>query len=119
MLTKKTPDTIKASLTIKAMGVENTIMLTYNNHTPDAYEAWTQNPENMKAPDSAVNELDVARHMHAGMALFVVKSFDDGTDDAFPLTREGLVDLERYWPGTLLGIVKGYHQSRGAAVEKN
>lgn len=122
MLTKKTPESIKAQLSIKAQGVENTLMLTYHNHPPEKYEAFVSNPENMKPPEpEGMNMSDMAAiaHMNAQLVLFLVKSFDDGTDEAFPLNLAGLVDLERHWPGTLIGLVRGYHQARGAAVEKN
>jgi hypothetical protein len=119
MLTEKTPDTIKASLTVKAQGVENTLMLTYFNHAPEKYDEFIKNPENLKVPDGIDNDMLGIAHINASLALFLVKSFDDGTDKAFPLNRDGLVKLERTWPGTLTGIVRGYHQARGAAVEKN
>lgn len=120
MLTKKTPDTIKAQLSIKAQGVENTLMLTYYNHAPEKYAAFVGNPENMKPPESpGMNDAVMIAHINAALALFVVKSFDDGTDEAFPLNKAGLVELEAHWPGTLLGIIRGYHQARGAEVEKN
>lgn len=120
MLTKKTPETIKATLTIKAQGVENTLMLTYNNHSSEKFDEFRRNPENLKVPDDATHDDVLAiSHINAGLVLFLVKSFDDGTDKDFPLTRDGLVELERTWPGTLIGIVRGYHQSRAAAVEKN
>lgn len=119
MLTKKTPETIRASLTVKAQGVENNLLLTYHNHTPDAYEEFVGNAENLKVPDGVVGDVLSIAHINASLVLFLVKSFDDGTDEAFPLNRAGLIELERTWPGTLIGIVRGYHQSRGAAVEKN
>ena len=119
MLTKKTPDEIKARLTHKAMGVENTIMLTYHNHSPEVFEAFIKNPETMKIPEGVTSETLGIAHINAAYALFVVKSFDDGTADDFPLTRDGLIDLEQHWPGTLIGIVQGYHRARGASVEKN
>jgi hypothetical protein len=121
MLTKKTPDTIKATLTVKAMGVDTSLILTYHNHSPDAFDAFVKNPESVKAPDN-VDPQDTRllwAHMNAGVVLFIVKSFDDGTDEAFPLTREGLVELERTWPETLPGIIAGYHKARAASVEKN
>lgn len=118
MLTKKTPDTIRTTLTIKAQGVENTLLLTYHNRTADEFDEFVRNPENLKVPDDTPETLGIA-HINASLVLYLVKSFDDGTDKAFPLTRDGLVELERTWPGTLIGIVKGYHQARGAAVEKN
>lgn len=118
MLTKKTPDIVKANLTIKAQGVENSLMLTYHNYPPEKYEAFVQNPENMRPPEGS-NDIDGIAHINASLALFLVKSFDDGTDKDFPLTLDGLVSLEKHWPGILIGIVRGYHQARGAAVEKN
>jgi hypothetical protein len=61
----------------------------------------------------------VIAHMNAQLVLFVVKSFDDGTDKDFPLNYDGLMALEAHWPGMLYGILKGFHQARGANVEKN
>lgn len=119
MLTKETPLQIKTSLTIKSMGVENTLLLTFVNRKPDDYEAFMANQENFKYPETATTQIEIQRHMNASVALFLVQSFDDGTEQTFPLTKEGLIDLERYWPGTLLGIHKAYHQARGASVEKN
>ena len=119
MLTKKTPDTIKANLKIKAQGVENSLLLTYNNHSAEKFDEFVKNPENLKVPEGTTNDVDGIAHINASLVLFLVKSFDDGTDKDFPLTRDGLVELERTWPGTLIGIIRGYHQSRAAAVEKN
>ena len=118
-LTKNTPETIAVELKHTAMGVENTIMLTYFNRSVEEYDAFANNTENYKIPKDVVNEVDGFAHLNATIVLFLVKSFDDATAADFPLTYEGLLDLERTWPGTLIGIVKGYHQSRGAAVEKN
>lgn len=117
-LNKKTPDTIKAELKVKAQGVENTLMLTYHNRSPDEYDKFVKNPENLKT-DEAADDLAGMVQINIALALFLVKSFDDGTDKDFPVTHDGLADLERTWPGTLFGIVKGFHQSRMAAVEKN
>lgn len=119
MLTKKTPDTIKASLKIKAQGVENNLLLTYHNRTPEQYEEFVANPENLKVPEGVTSDAVGIAHINAALVLFLVKSFDDGTDSEFPLNRDGLIDLERHWPGVLMGIARGYHQARGAAVEKN
>lgn len=121
MLTKQTPETIKARLTVKAQGVETELLLTYHNHKPEVFDAFAKNPENTKTPDN-VSKTDVklsVAHVYATFVLFLVKSFDDGTDSTFPLTRDGLIDLEQHWPETLPGIVAAYHKARGAAVEKN
>lgn len=118
MLNKKTPETIKANLKVKGQGVENTLLLTYHNRSPDDYDAFVKNPENLKVPDGVTHDEGV-NHINAGLVLYVVKSFDDGTDKEFPLTRDGLIDLEKHWPGSLFGIIRGYHISRAVAVEKN
>ena len=118
MLTKKTPETIKAKLKIKAQGVENTLALTYHNRSPDEYEKFVKNPQNLNVPDGMDDNKGIS-HINATLALFLVKSFDDGTDKEFPLTYDGLMELDRIWPGTLFGIIRGFHQSRMAAVEKN
>lgn len=117
-LTKKTPDTISARLAIKAQGVENTLILTYHNHSPDEYEKFVSNSDNFKVAEDALNDEGI-RRVNATIVLFIVKSFDDGTDEDFPLNLDGLLDMERHWPGMLWGIIRGYHQSRAAAVEKN
>ena len=119
MLTKQTPDSIRATLTHKAQGVNNTLILTYHNRTPDEYEAFVGNQENLKIPEGVTSDHEGIAHLNAGILLYLIKSFDDGTDKDFPLTRDGLIDLERHWPGTLVGLLKGYHQARAAAVEKN
>lgn len=119
-LTNKTPETIKASLKIKAQGVENTLQLTYRNYTQEQFTAFAQNEENFKLPENIKSEtMSAFTFANAQMVLFLVKSFDDGTDADFPLTLEGLVKLEGAWPATLIGIIRGYHQSRAAEVEKN
>lgn len=121
MLTKQTPDTIKARLTVKAQGVETDLALTYFNHKPEAFDAFAKNPENIRIPDDIPkNDVRLAMaHINATFVLFLVKSFDDGTDATFPLTRAGLVDMEQHWPETLPGIIAGYHSARGAEVQKN
>lgn len=118
MLTKETPDTVKASLKIKAQGVEKNLMLTYHNHDADEYEKFISNPENLKVPEGLSEAMGITT-LNALVVLFLVKSFDDGTDQTFPLNMDGLVALERTWPGVLVGIHRGYHQSRAADVQKN
>jgi hypothetical protein len=118
MLTKKTPDTIKGNLKVIGQGVENSLLLTYHNRSPEEYDAFIKNPENLKTPDG-LSDAEAMSHINATLVLFLVKSFDDGTDKDFPLTRAGLMELDKVWPGSLYGIVRGYHQSRATAIEKN
>lgn len=119
MLTKTMPATIPALLKVKTQGVEITLGLTFHNRTPDDFDAFIGNQENLKAPDGVTNEGEMLRHSNASVALYTIKSFDDGTNDAFPLTRDGLIEMDRHYPGILYALHKAYHQARGAAVEKN
>lgn len=121
MLTKETPDTIKARLTIKGQGVENDLLLTYHNRAPADFMAFFENQENLKVPESVPkNDMRaVVANVNASVVLYLVKSFDDGTDEAFPLNRAGLIELEAYWPDALHGIIQGYHKARGVQIEKN
>lgn len=119
-LTKNTPDKIKASLKIKAQGVEQNLELTYKNHPQDKWDAFATNDQNFKLPKGkSAKTLSAETFAKATMALFLIDSFDDGTDKDFPLTLDGLIDLEGHWPGALIGIVQGYHMARTATVEKN
>ena len=119
-LTKNTPEKIKASLKIKAQGVEQNLELTYKNHSQEQWDAFATNDQNFKLPTGKnANTLSAITFGNAQMVLFLVASFDDGTDKDFPLTLDGLIDLEGHWPGALIGIVRGFHLSRAAEVEKN
>jgi hypothetical protein len=120
MLTKKTPETIAARLTIKGQGVEQSLVLTYHNREQTAFDKFVSNPELTTFPESVgTNEIRKLACFNASIVLYLVKSFDDGTDKDFPLTLDGLMELELYWPGVLMGIITGYHQARAAAVQKN
>ena len=119
-LTKNTPEKIKASLKIKAQGVEQNLELTYKNHSQEQWDAFATNEQNFKLPENVgENTMSAITFGNAQMVLFLVASFDDGTDKDFPLTLDGLIDLEGHWPGALIGIVRGYHMVRTAEVEKN
>ncbi len=120
MLTVDTPAEIKSDLVFKGPdGAERTLKLTYVNRSPDEYDAFVNNPESMKAPSELTKQVDVTRHVEVTFCLFVVKSFDDGTDSQFPVTYDGLWKLDRYWPNVLTGIARGYHLARNSSLEKN
>ena len=118
-LTKKTPATIKGDLTIKAQGEQHNLLLTYKNYSQDVYDQFAKNEDNFKRPDALPDDIPDFRYANAQLVLFLVQSFDDGTDKDFPLTVDGLIELDSYWPGALIGIVQGYHQARAASVEGN
>ena len=71
MLTKKTPETIKANLKVKSQGVTNSLLLTYHNRTPEQYKAFVENPENFQVPESVDPEKGIS-HINANLVLFLV-----------------------------------------------
>lgn len=119
-LTESTPETIKASLKITGRGVVQNLELTYKNRDEEEIEEFTRNEQNFKLPESIKdNSLDAFRWGNAQMVLFLVESFDDGTDKTYPLTVDGLLKMEKKWKGVLRGIVTGFHQAQQVEVEKN
>lgn len=120
MLSKNTPKHIKGDLTITGMGVEARLLLTYYNRHPDEFAEFVKNEENLKVPELyAGNENKAFAFINAQICLFLVASFDDGTDADFPLTVEGLMALDEYWQNGLNSIIRGYHKARAVDVEKN
>ncbi len=119
MLTKETPETIKAHLTIKGAGVEMPLVLTYYNRKPKEFKAFMDNPELMVLPSTVKGPRDAMDHVNAQAVLYIVKSFDDGTDKDFPLTYDGMLDLEEHWADVLSAIIVGFHKARGMEIEKN
>lgn len=120
MLTKKTPDSIKGELVLSAMGERNTLLLTYRNHHPDKFSEFVKNEANLKVPEQYKGDDGKSiNFINAQLCMFLVQSFDDGTDKEFPLNIDGLMSLEETWPGTLNCIIRGYHMARAANLEKN
>lgn len=130
MLTEETPDTIKATLQVKAQGAEYTLALTYHNRDQDEFDAFARNADNLKPPskpeptgnaavDDTTATIETFRAANIHLVLYLVKSFDDGSDVAFPLNYAGMEKLDKRFPGLLSGIIRGYHQARAAEVQKN
>jgi len=116
MLTKKTPETVKGIGTVKCAGDVSPLNLTFYNRTTDDLSSFMDTnitnamPEGTKNPVAWVN---------AQVCLYIIKSFDDGTDTDFPLTLDGMLSMEAYYPNVLMGIIQLFHTARMAAVEKN
>lgn len=117
MLTKKTPETLKAIATVKHGGESTPLMLTFYNRTIDELTEFTKSGQMTDVPEQYKG--NPIPWMNAQVCLFLIKSFDDGTDEDFPLNLEGLLSMESYYPAVLMGIVQLFHQVRGATVEKN
>lgn len=117
MLTKKTPETIRATLNVRTFGVENTLQLTYNNRDQEQLQAFVEKQKSVAIPKFA--EKDPISFVNASVVLHLVASFDDGTDSEFPLNVKGLISMENTYPGILIAMIRGYHQARTVTIEKN
>lgn len=97
-LSRKRPETIsvKMSLTGQLQTVE--MNLVYNNITSKALE------------DFMEREADPVKGL-----LHIVNEWDN----EYPLTTEGVEEMESDWPGATLAIIQGFHDARRVQREKN
>lgn len=117
MLTKETPETIKAVASVKHGDTKTPLVLTFHNRTITELTEFMQNPEIIKMPED--RKVDPVGWVNAQACLYLIKSFDDDTDKVFPLTVDGLLEMNSYYPGVLMGLMQLFHQMRQVAVEKN
>lgn len=65
------------------------------------------------------SELNALLADNVGKPNVVFLQMVESWEAAFPLTEEGLVDLEDERPGSIMGIIEGFHEARKMAKEKN
>lgn len=99
MLTRKTPEYLPTNLKVRAQGVEHDIKVTYHNKHPDDVEKWLE--EEKRSLEQQV--------------LHITKE----ADIEFPLTEEGMTEMEKTWPGMLMAFVEGFFKARRAELVKN
>ncbi len=95
MLTKKTPETIAANLTIKGQGETVKLAVTYYNR---------RQSEIRKAVEGGENAV-----------LFLIKEWDA----EFELSTAGLEEMEDARPGVIQAVIEGFHVARQAELVKN
>lgn len=117
MLTKKTPETVKAIATVKCADSEQLVALTFYNRSTKELTEFMKNPALQTVPDGLAT--NTVAWMNANVCIYIIKSFDDGTDSEFPLSLEGLLEMDIYYPNVLMGFIQLFHQARMAHVEKN
>lgn len=98
MLTRKAQETLSTKLTVKGQGESVSFNITYHNRTGKQIKELVDG-------DKTIGEL----------VLFVVKDWES----EYPLTSEGLDELENERPGMLMAIMEGFHSSRRMEREKN
>ena len=103
MLTRKTPDTLAAELTITGqLQPPIKFAITYFNRKQSEVEEMVKSDPN---PEVGV----------ASTILFVVKEWDS----EYPLSAEGIAEMEDDRPGITIAIIQGFHDARRVTKVKN
>lgn len=109
MLTRKTPDTLATELKIVGQGETATFDVVYHNRKQDDVTAVM---EKARAEDAAKDD---AQYPTRKALLYVLKSMDS----EYPMTDEGIREMESDRPGMIAAMFYGFHQARGVALTKN
>ena len=97
-LKRKRPETLPATLRGKLQGEALEVKVTYHNRKLSELQ------EVLDTSEDATEAV-----------LFVVKEIDS----EYPLTKEGLVEMEDDCPGMTLFIMAGFHEARAVQKAKN
>lgn len=98
MLTRKRPDVIPATLTVTGQGETVKFNLTYNNKRVDEVETLIKDAEKLED---------------------VVLALVNEWETEYPLTREGVEEMEADRPGIIVAIMVGFHDARRVEKAKN
>lgn len=99
MLTRQRKEVIPSTLTLTGQGEKVKFNIDYNNLKSSRIEEMAKD-ENMSVVDCV---LEMVSKM----------------DTEYPLTKEGLLEMEDDRPGTIQAIVIGFHESRKVERAKN
>lgn len=102
-LTRAKNPLIATTLTLKGQGDSITFNITYHNRKQSEVDAVIENPDRL------------AHERVLDTVLFMVKEWDS----EYVLTEEGLKELEDDRPGTIMGIIEGFHAARQVSRAKN
>lgn len=92
------PKTIKAKLTIKGQGREDTLEVVYFNRK-----------------ESEIDAKIAEKVTFAGLIPFIVESWD--TD--FPVTEQGALEFEDEYVGIVAAVVQGFYRARRKELQGN
>lgn len=98
MLTRNRKETILTALTLIGQGESVTFNITYFNRKQSEVEAKLNDAGDV--PDTI---------------LYMVQSWDS----EYPLTPEGIMELEGDRPGTIMAVIEGFFAARKVQREKN
>jgi hypothetical protein len=90
---------IPSALTVKGQGETIKFDLVFHNRSSDDLDAKMKEKSNT----------------YGDTIMYIVESWDS----EYPLTREGLIELDNDRPGILLALLDAYHDARRMHREKN
>lgn len=97
-LKRQRAETLPATLTIKGQGETSVFDVTYHNRKLSQLQAKLEEAED--ASDAV---------------LFIVKDWDS----EYPLSKEGILEMEDDMPGITLALTAGFHEARMVHKVKN
>jgi hypothetical protein len=98
MLSKKAPETLPTTLTLKGQGETVKLNITYHNRKQSDLDAQIAEGKTV-----------------AEVVLYMVKEWDAD----YELSTAGLTELEDDRPGALQAVMIGFHRARHMELEKN
>jgi hypothetical protein len=101
MLKRKTAETIPTKITVRGQNETIKFNVTFHNRTQEEVK------RNFEGTQESENVADTV--------LFMVKEWDS----EYPLTEEGVKEVENERPGILYAIVEAFYMARKYAREKN
>lgn len=113
MLTRKTPLTLATSLTIEGQGESFSFQIEYKNITNADMDAFNNTPSVVNKPEKEGDEHP--RRSLAETILHIV----NGWESEYPLTLEGIQEMEQDRPGMCMSILGGWYKARGVHIVGN
>jgi len=109
MLTRKTPATLASNVTITGMGEDVSFDITFHNRTQAQIDA------KLKELNKSERGKKDASWVNRELLLFIVNKMDT----EYPLTNEGVAEMESDRPGLIVALFNHFHSKRLVELAKN
>jgi hypothetical protein len=110
MLTRSTPETLATEITVNGQGhAPIKLNVTFHNRTQDQV-----NDKLLEAVKHEKAQSDM-QYANRAVLLYVIKDMES----EYPLTDDGMREMESDRPGMIEGLFSAFHRSRRVEVVKN
>lgn len=109
MLTRKNPTALAINLTINGNGWKETFNVVYTPRTEEEIQ------DVIAAAAFTEKAKKDVQYANRQAVLFLVKEIES----EYPLTDEGVAEMERDMPGIIEALFFGYHKARKVELAKN